>query len=162
MISADKWNLIRPIFDNAFKSCMHFSMATVNADDSPHITPIGSLILRETPTGFFFDEYCTKTDENITRNPRVCFLAVNADRSFWMKSLIRGKFSTAPAVRLMGTVGELREATPDEIAAWQNRVAFARLTKGYKIMWSRMHSVRDVQFDSFEPMSSGKMTSGLL
>ena len=61
-----------------------------------------------------------------------------------------GKFSTAPAVRLMGTVKELREATPDEIAAWHNRIAFARLTKGYEIMWSRMKSVRDVQFDSFE------------
>ena len=162
MIPADKWNLIRPIFDNAFKSCLHFAMATVNEDGSPHITPIGSLILRETPTGFFFDEYCKKTDENITRNPTVCFLAVNADRSFWVKSLIKGKFSAPPAVRLMGTVGELREAAPDEIASWQNRVAFARLTKGYNIMWSRMRTVRDVQFDSFEPMSSGIMTSGLL
>ena len=162
MIPADKWNLIRPIFDNAFKSCKHFAMATVNADGSPHITPIGSLILREDPTGYFFDEYCTRTRENLSRNPRVCFLAVNADRTFLVKSLIKGKFSAPPAVRLMGTVKELREATPDELAAWHSRVAFARLTKGYEIMWSRMHSVRDVQFDSFEPMSSGKMTSGLI
>ena len=113
MIPADKWNLIRPIFDNAFKSCMHFAMATVNADGSPHITPIGSLILREDPTGYFFDEYCTRTRENLSRNPRVCFLAVNADRTFLVKSLIKGKFSAPPAVRLMGTVKELREATPD-------------------------------------------------
>ena len=162
MITSDKWNLIRPVFDNAFKSCMHISMATVNEDGSPHITPIGSLILREDTTGYFFDQYCTRTRENIARNPRACFLAVNADRPFWVKSLLIGKFSAAPAVRLMGTVKELREATSDEIAAWQNRIAFARLTKGYEIMWSRMHSVRDVQFDSFEPMSSGKMTSGLI
>ena len=162
MIPAEKWNLIRPIFDNAFKSCMHFSMATVNEDGSPHITPIGSLILREDPSGYFFDEYCTRTRENIARNPRVCFLAVNADRSFWVKSLIKGKFSASPAVRLMGTVSELREATPDEIADWQSHVAFARPTRGYQIMWGRLHSVRDVQFDSFEPMSTGKMTSGLL
>ena len=112
MINADKWNLICPIFDNAFKSCLHFAMATVNEDGSPHITPIGSLILREDQTGFFFDEYCTKTRANIVRNPRVCFLAVNADRPFWVKSLIVGKFSAPPAVRLMGTVKELREATP--------------------------------------------------
>ena len=162
MIPAEKWNLIRPIFDNAFKSCMHFSMATVNEDGSPHITPIGSLILREDPTGYVFDEYCTRTRENLSRNPRVCFLAVNADRTFWVKSLIKGKFATSPAVRLMGTFGELREATPEEIAAWQSRVAFARPTRGYQIMWGRMHSVRDIQFDSFEPMSTGAMTSGLL
>ena len=60
MIPADKWNLIRPIFDNAFKSCMHFAMATVNEDGSPHITPFGSLILREDPSGYFFDEYAPR------------------------------------------------------------------------------------------------------
>ena len=51
MIPADKWNLIRPIFDNAFKSCMHYALATVNEDGSPHITPIGSLILRADLSG---------------------------------------------------------------------------------------------------------------
>jgi hypothetical protein len=162
MINADKWNLICPIFDNAFKSCMHVAMATVNEDSSPHITPIGSLILREDQTGYFFDEYCTKTRANLIRNPRACFPAVNADRSFWVKSRIMGKFSAPPAVRLMGTVKELRDATLDEIAAWHSRIAFAHPTKGYEIMWSRMHSVRDVQFDSFEPMSTSKMTRGLL
>jgi hypothetical protein len=162
MIPTEKWNIIRPIFENAFKSCRHFSLATVNADGSPHITPIGSLILRDDPGGFFFDEFCTKTRENITGNPRVCFLAVNADQSFWVKSLIRGKFSEPPAVRLMGTVSALREATTEEIAAFHKRVALARPTKGYEIMWSRMHLVHDVQFDSFEPVNCGKMTSGLL
>jgi hypothetical protein len=161
MIPVDKWKLIRPVFDNAFKSCRHISMATVNADGSPRITPIGSLILRDDPTGYFFDEYCTKTRENIARNPKVCFLAVNANQPFWVKSLIRGKFSEPPAVRLMGTISALREATPDEIAAFHKRVAFARPTKGYELMWSRMHLVCDVEFDSFEPVNCGKMTNGL-
>ena len=161
MIPVDKWKLIRPVFDNAFKSCRHISMATVNADGSPRITPIGSLIMRDDPTGYFFDEYCTKTRENIARNPKVCFLAVNANQPFWVKSLIRGKFSEPPAVRLMGTISALREATPDEIAAFHKRVAFARPTKGYELMWSRMHLVCDVEFDSFEPVNCGKMTNGL-
>ncbi len=56
--------------------------------------------------------------ENLRRNPRVCILAVNADKLFWVRSLMDGKFSAPPAVRLMGTVGELREATSEEIAAW--------------------------------------------
>jgi len=161
MIPVDKWKLIRPVFDNTFKSCRHISMATVNADGSPRITPIGSLILRDDPTGYFFDEYCTKTRENIARNPKVCFLAVNANHPFWVKSLIRGKFSEPPAVRLMGTISALREATPAEIAAFHKRVAFALPTKGYELMWSRMHLVCDVEFDSFEPVNCGKMTNGL-
>jgi hypothetical protein len=56
----------------------------------------------------------------------------------------------------------LDKVAPEEIAAWYRHVAKARLTKGYEIMWSRMHLVRDVQFDSFEAVNCGKMTSGLL
>jgi hypothetical protein len=137
-------------------------MATVNEDGSPDVTPIGSLILREDTSGFFFDEFCGRSRENLDRDPRVCFLAVNAQRPFWLKSLIIGKFSAPPAVRLTGVVKELREATPEEIAAWQSRVNFARGTSGYKIMWNQMHLVREVHFDSFEPVDCGKMTSGLL
>jgi len=162
MIPTEKWKIIRSLFDDAFKSCRHFSLATVNADGSPHITPIGSLILRDDATGFFFDEFCVKTRDNLVLNPRVCFLAVNANLPFWVKSLIIGKFSSPPSVRLMGTVSALREATPAEIAAFHKRVAFARPTKGYEIIWNRMHTVYDVQFDSFEPVECGKRTNGLL
>jgi len=42
---------------------------------------------------------------------------------FWIKSLVMGKFSTPPAIRLEGTVKPLREAAPEEIAAWYRHVA---------------------------------------
>jgi hypothetical protein len=161
MITDEKWDAIRSVFDEAFRSCLHFAMATVNEDGSPRITPIGALILRDNKTGFFFDEYCTGTRENLNRNPPVCFLAVNAEKTFWGKSLAAGKFVSPPAVRLMGIVSDRREATTDEIAAWQSHVAFARGTKGYELLWSRMHSVRDVSFDSFEPVEMDVMTAGL-
>ena len=162
MITQEKWDIIRRVVDEANASCSHVSVATVNADGSPHITPIGSLALRDDPSGYFFDELCTTTRTNLDRNPRLCILAVNAEKTFWVKSLVMGKFSTPPAVRLLGTVKPLREATPEEIADWHRHVAKARLTRGYEIMWSRMHLVRDVQFDSYEAVNCGKMTSGLL
>ena len=162
MITDDKWQLVRSIFNQAFGSCLHYAMATVNEDGSPHVTPIGALILREDRTGYFFDEYCTGTRDNLSRNPRACFLAVNADKVFWGKSLADGKFASPPAVRLNGTVKGLREATKDEIAAWQSHIAFARGTRGYEVMWSRMHVVRDVLFDSLEPVEIADMTGGLL
>ena len=112
MIPTERWKIIRPLFDDAFKSSVHFAMATVNEDGSPDVTPIGSLILREDPSGFFFDEFCGRSRENLDRNPRVCFLAVNAQRSFWIRSVIIGKFSVPPAIRLTGTASSLREATP--------------------------------------------------
>jgi 1,2-phenylacetyl-CoA epoxidase PaaB subunit len=61
----------------------------------------------------------------------------------------------------MGTVKELRDATPDEIAAWRKHIAIARHTKGYEAIWGKMHTVRDVVFDSYEPVNIGTMTSSL-
>jgi hypothetical protein len=162
MITQEKWDIIRRVVDKANASCSHVSVATVNADGSPHITPIGSLALHDGPTGYFFDELCTDSRKNLDRDPGVCILAVHAGMPFWIKSLVMGKFSTPPAIRLVGTVKPLREAAPEEIAAWYRHVAKARLTKGYESMWSRMHLVRDVHFDSFEAVNCGKMTSGLL
>jgi len=162
MITQQQWNIIRCVVDKANKSCSHVSIATVNADGSPHVTPIGTLALHDDPSGYFFDELCTVSRTNLDRNPQLCILAVNAGMPFWIKSLVMGKFSTPPAVRLVGTVKPLREAAPEEIAACGRHVAKARLTKGYEIMWSRMHLVRDVQFDSFEAVNCGKMTAGLL
>ena len=156
------WAKIREIFEEAYKSCLHFAVATVNEDGSPHVTPIGALFLRENQTGFYFEEYPSKMPENLKRSPRVCVLAVNADKSFWAKSLMEGKFATPPAVRLMGTVGEVREAASQEVAAWQERVALAKGTKGYNLMWGRFGGrVRDIQFDSFEPVYLGEMAKGL-
>jgi predicted pyridoxine 5'-phosphate oxidase superfamily flavin-nucleotide-binding protein len=155
------WQTIRAVFEEGYKSCVHFAVATVNEDGSPHVTPIGALFLREDRTGFYFEENPTRMPRNLKRNPRVCILAVNADRSFWAKSLLEGKFSSPPAVRLLGTVGELREATADEVAAWQKKIANAKGTKGYKLLWEKFAKVRDISFDSFEPVDVGEMTSGL-
>jgi predicted pyridoxine 5'-phosphate oxidase superfamily flavin-nucleotide-binding protein len=155
------WETIQKIFDIAYKSCSHVAIATVNEDGTPHVTPIGALFLRADQTGFYFDEYPSKMPENIKRNPRICILAVNADKIFWARSLLEGRFSAPPAVRLTGTVGELREATSQETEAWKKRTSLARGLKGYRIMWERMGHVRDIKFDSFEPVNLGKMTAGL-
>jgi uncharacterized protein len=161
MISDSNWNKIRSVFDQGFNSCLHFSLATVNEDGSPNVAPIGALILREKGSGFFFDEYSTRTRNNLNRDPRVCVLAVNSDRAFWGKSLGDGKFVSPPAVRLHGVAEGLREAKNDEIEVWQKRIIFARGLKGYELMWSHLRRVRDLHFDTFEPVDAGDMTSGL-
>jgi hypothetical protein len=93
----------------------------------------------------------------------VCILAVNADRAFWGGALVAGKFASPPAVRLIGTVGELRKATAEELAEWQKRTGLANGTKGYALLkWGEMYDVRDVHFDSLEPIEmGGDMTWGL-
>ncbi len=136
-------------------------MATVNEEGSPHVTPIGALILRQDRTGFYFEENPIRMPRNLKRNPRVCILAVNADKVYWGQSLIEGKFISPPAVRLVGMAGELREATADEMAAWEEKIALAKGTKGYSLLWERFSKVRDISFDAFEPVQVGEMTNGL-
>jgi len=155
------WETIRAVFDEAYKSCLHFAVATVNEDGCPHVTPIGSLILRENQTGFYFEENPVRLPRHLTTNPRVCILAQNADKQFWGNALVSGKFPVPPAVRLTGIAGPLRRATPDEIALWQEKIALAKGTKGYQLLWSSFSHVRDIAFDSFEPVDVGEMTGGL-
>ncbi len=157
----DRWGMISKVFDEAYKSCFHFAIATVNEDGSPHVTPIGGLFLREAGTGFFFEEFPSRLPQNLEKNPRISVLAVNADKIFWGKSLVEGKFATPPGARLSGSVGPLREATAEEMEMWQKKVGLLRATKGYKIMWEGMHRVRDIKFDSYEPIYLAEMTQSL-
>ena len=133
----------------------------MNEDGYPHVTPIGALFLRDNKTGFYFDEFPIKMSNNLEHNQKVCILAVNSDPSFWQNSLVNGKFVSPPSVRLMGIIEAKREATEEEVAMWQKHVEFFRETKGYQIMWKNMRTVRDIQFDSFEPVLLGNMTRDL-
>ncbi len=155
------WKTIQRVFQESLGSSRHYAFATVNEDGSPHVTPIGSLFLRENGTAFYFDEFPIHMSRNLEKNQRVCIMAVNSHLTFWQKSLIAGKFETPAAVRLMGSVGKKREATEEEIAIWQNHVKLARGTKGHDLMWKNMRRVRDIHFDSFEPVSCGEMTQDL-
>ena len=85
-------------------------------------------------------------------------MAVNSSKWFWLKSLIKGQFATPPSVRLHGTAGIRREANTQEIARWQKQVNSLKWTKGHALMWSGMSAVREIQFDTLEPIKIGKMT----
>jgi len=155
------WKSIMAIFDASFGSSLHYAVATVNADGSPHVTPIGALLLRDDKTGFYFEQFLNKMPGNLERDNRICVLAVNSDMSFWGTSLTNGLFEVPPAVRLNGTVGERRTATEEEVGQWHQRVGFTRGMKGFDILWKNMDTVRDIEFDSFEPVSTGEMTDHL-
>ena len=89
-------------------------------------------------------------------------LAVNSSKWFLLKSLVWGRFNELPAIRLQGEVGDPREATHLEIKLWQKRVKSVGFTKGHKIMWQSMKTVREIKFHKVEPVKIGKMTEGTL
>ena len=138
--------------------CFFCAIATVNEDGSPHITPIGSVILREDCTGYFIQAFTVKMLKNLERDPRVCILSVNASFLFWVLALLMGYFPTPPAVRLRGVVGAKREGTKEQLGAFRQQVRFARVLKGYDLLWGNLKYIRDIRFESFEPVQLGTMT----
>ena len=142
-----QWPAIRKVFWSAFLSSVHYAVASVDADGNPHVTPIGTVILHEQAgKGLFFQQFTTGLPANLETNARVCILAVNSGRLFWLRSLLSGKFPSAPAVRLYGTVGPLRRATVEEVQLWKGRVWPAAFTRGYANIWGEHEHGARVRF----------------
>jgi len=152
------WHSVKTLFKKAFTSSFHYSIASVDVNGKPHVTPIGSLILGEPGHAIYFEEFTSKLPDNISTNKFISVLAVNSSKWFWLKSLIKGEFSELPALRLNGEAGILREATAVEVNLWHKRVKSVSFTKGHKIMWQRMGKVREIKFTSIEPVHIGLMT----
>lgn len=152
------WPEIKRLFRESFSSSFHYAISTVTSNGEPHVTPIGSLILGAPGHGIYFEEFPSRLPSNLERNPKLCVLAVNSSRWYWLKSLLRGRFGQMPAVRLHGKAGKTREATDKEIALWQKRVRAVRFTKGHSLMWRSMRTVREIEFTRIEPVRIGRMT----
>lgn len=152
------WGAIRSMFTRAFSSSLHYAMASTTPDGLPHVTPIGSLILRKPGHGIYFEQFTRKMPSYFAENNNVCVLAVRSGLLFWLTSLLRGRFPAPPAIRLYGTVGPSRPATDEELSLWDRRVGKLRFTKGHAMMWATMRTVRDVYFTKAEGVHLGGMT----
>ncbi len=157
----ENWSEIKALFKRSFRSSFHYAIATVDDNGEPNITPIGSLILGKPGHGIYFEEFPRQLPRNLSENQQICILAVDSGISFWLRSLLHGKFIAPPAVRLYGVAGKRREATEKEIQLWQRRVRRVRFTKGHTMMWKKMRMVRELRFTRMEPVQMGEMTKGL-
>jgi hypothetical protein len=155
------WPAIRRVFAAARRTSSHFAIASVNADGTPHVTPIGSVFLTEPGRGFYFELFTRGLPQNIQHNQRICVMAVNSGKLFWLRALFNGRFPEPPAIRLLGYAGERRKATAAEQARWQQLVAPTRFLKGYDLLWRRTDYVRELFFDGYVPVRVGAMTKGL-
>jgi hypothetical protein len=131
---------------------LHCSIASVTPEGHPHLTPIGTVFVRDDQSGYFFDKYTNDLARNLENNPNICLMAVDTRRSYWLKSFFLGRFISPPGVRLYGTVGPLRQATSDELEAIYRRVKPTRWLKGSQALWSSFTHVRDIQFTEFKPV----------
>lgn len=152
------WKNIRYYFNKSFNQNLFISIASVNTDNKPTVTPIGSLFLNNNQTGFYFEKYPCKLPQNAKTNPNICALAVNSGKWFWLKSLFKGKFKTNPAIKLYGLLGNRRKATEQEINRLNRRMKTTNGFKGNTYLWKDMVYVRDINFIKVETINLGKMT----
>lgn len=155
------WKEIKRHFNKSFRTNYHVSIATVDKNNNPTVTPIGSLFLNNNQTGFYFEKYPTKLPVNIQSNPNVCVLAVNSNIWFWLKSLFIDEFKNYPAIKLYGQLGDKRKATDIEIKRLNRRMKSTKGFKGNSYLWGKMDYVRDISFSRAEKIHLGAMTEKL-
>jgi hypothetical protein len=151
-ITESDWQTIRLVFRDGFASGFHFAVATVGEDGSPHVTPIGSLVLGDVGSAIYTESFAQGLGRRLERDPRVCVMALNSSRWELLKALWRGEAARPFGVRLFGIVGERREATDAELQGFLRRVRRLRFLRGHDMLWGRNRMVRDVRFHAFEPV----------
>lgn len=155
------WNAIRKHFNLSFRSNFHVSIASVDKENNPTVTPIGSLFLNDNQTGFYFEKYPKKLPQSAELNPNVCVLAINSSTFFWIKSLFSQKFRRYPGIKLYGHLSAKRNATEHEIKRLQRRMKATNVLKGNTYLWGNMQYVRDISFTKAEKVNLGEMTDHL-
>jgi len=155
------WSAIRKHFNTSFRSNFHVSIASVDKDHNPTVTPIGSLFLNDDLSGYYFEKYPQKLPSIVDINPNVCILCVNSSTGFWLKSLLKNKFNKYPGIKLYGQLGEKRNATDRELKRLKRRMKATNLLNGNSYLWGDMQSVREINFIKAEKVNLGKMTKDL-
>ena len=153
-----EWLTIKKHVKNSFKSNLHVSIASVNEKNEPVVTPIGTLFLNDDLTGFYFEKFTLGLSNYSDENNKVCVLAVNSNKFFWIKSLFKGRFIKHPALKIYGEFAEKRKATQEEKYALSRRMRNTKLLKEHRYLWNNMDSVRVIKFTKVEAMKLGEMS----
>lgn len=157
-ITEDKWEKIVKYFEQLKQTSM---IASVNDTGQPNVTPIGSLILRDDQSGYYFDLFTKALSDNLDQNEKVCVLLVNTGTLFWIKSLFANKCKTPSGIKLIGSAGNRRKASLEEMALVRHKTKAFKIFKGYHTIFGNLTYVRDITFTDYFMLNTGKMTSNL-
>lgn len=157
----ENWQLIKKHFNVSFKTSLSVSIASLDKDNRPTVTPIGTLFLNADQTAFYFEKFPKKIPENAKTNKNICVLGVNSSKWFWIEALYKLQFSAYPAIRLYGELGEKRKASAIEISRLKRRMRATKALKGNTYLWGDMVFIREIKFTKAEGVNIGKMTEVL-
>jgi uncharacterized protein len=157
------WRQVRATVSRAQRSSLHCSIGSISPDGQPHVSPIGSVHLGEPGRGVYLDVFNVQLGRNLEHDPHLTLLAVDSSLTTWLRALVKGRFPTAPGVRLVGTAAEARPATQAEIERFQRAVRTTLWTKGGRAMFGRTSHIRarDLTFTDVLPVRIGTLTKHL-
>ncbi|WP_350290184.1 hypothetical protein [uncultured Croceitalea sp.] len=157
----ENWRYIKKHFYISFRQNLHVIFASVDAQNNPVATPIGTLFFNKNQTGFYFEKFVTNLPNNRGHNSNICVLAVNSNKLMWIKALFRGYFSKYPGLKLYGELGDRREATAIEMQRLNRRMKTTKGLKGNTYLWGDMKYIREITFTRVEKISLGRMTQNI-
>jgi uncharacterized protein len=157
------WRTAKAVVHRTRASSLHCAIASIDADGSPHVTPIGSVMLGDPGRAVYLDVFNVALGRNLDRDPHCAILAVDSRKLTWARALLSGRFDAPPGVRLVGTVGPARDATSTEVERFRRAVRAAMPTRGGRRMWGNPGRLRarDVSVTGIVPVTIPAMTRNL-
>lgn len=157
-ITEEKWNEIVKYFGGMKHTSM---IGSVDNMGQPNVTPIGSLVLRDNCTGYYFDLFTRGLSDNLDQNSNVCVLFIQTGGLFWFKSLIADECKKPAGIKLIGSAGNRRRASAEEVVLLHNKTKPLKMLKGYNTIFGNLSYVRDIEFTDYFMINTGKMTFNL-
>jgi len=154
-ITEDKWGEIIKYYGNWKQTSI---IGSVNNSGQPNLTPIGSLLLKEDFSGYYFDLFTRELSDNLDQNNQVCVLFVETGKLFWFKSFYTNKNSKPAGIKLIGYAGDRRRASDQELERLRSKTKPMQKLKGYKTIFGDPSYVRDINFTDYFIINTGKMT----
>ncbi|MDD3023583.1 MAG: pyridoxamine 5'-phosphate oxidase family protein [Syntrophomonadaceae bacterium] len=136
-------------------------IGSVNSEGQPNVTPIGTLVLRDDCSGYYFDLFTRELSDNLDQNGKVCVLVIETGNLFWFKSLYTNKCAKPSGIKLIGFAGDRRKASPEEIQLLRSKIKPMKMFKGYQTIFGNLSYVRDLKFTDYFMINTGKMTFNL-
>ncbi|HNX29059.1 MAG TPA: pyridoxamine 5'-phosphate oxidase family protein [Syntrophomonadaceae bacterium] len=158
VITEEKWKEIVKYFGGMKHTSM---IGSVSNTGQPNVTPIGSLLLKENCTGYYFDLFTRELSANLDQNSKVCVTFIQTSSLFWLKSLYANKGTKPAGIKLVGSAGARRKATAEEIELFRNMTKSIKMLKGYNTLFGNLSYVRDIEFTDYYAINTGKMTFDL-
>lgn len=149
------WKHVKAHFRKCQKQNLHQVISTVDEKGLPQITPIGTVFLNDTMSGFYFEMYTKTLPQCAKTTKKISILGVNTGNFYWFKCLFKGKFYGPPAIKLYGELGRKRKATKNEMDRLNRRLGLGMKTKGYDVLWKDMTFIREFYIDSYKMVEFG-------